>query len=848
MFGEWLRQQRESRRLTREEFAERIGCSVSALRKFENGERRPSGQIAKLIANALDIPIEEQLTFARVARGELSADRLELTSKLISSSNVSAPKTNLPIPPTPLIGRQDEINELLALLDDPECRLLTLAGPGGIGKTRLAIETATRVQELFIDGTYFVSFASVNLARLIVPVLAEALGFAFENASRVDPKAQLLDYLKEKRILILADNLEQLLNEPGIETFAELLAGAPLFKLLATSREALGLQGEWVFEVRGLPIPDESQTDGFPLGTSLELFIQRARRANVEFNPTPGDLSVIHRICSLLDGTPLAIELAAAWTRTLSCGEIANEIERGLDFLSANARDMPARHRSMRAVFDHSWKLLAKEEQGILMRLAVFRGGFTREAAEQIAGANLSALSSLMTKSLARRSGDHRYDLHELIRQYAAERLADQLPVRDETLQAHARYYVDYFGSRYEALRSQLQRETLAELAAEMGNFRKAWNWSIENHEFARIRQIPAMLWYLYELRTWFEEGELVLSNAALAVDSYSTSIGDADTPALADELKGLAAFFTLRRGDAAASHRVLTSIKPHLPAHTAMNIQLCLGIVCRDLGKFSEARENMAECLKISEAQGDRWFQSMAGQFLGIIAFEMGDQKLAHQRLSDALAIGREVGDPMLIAHALGFLSMALQSLGETADAEKFLRESLALTQRIGYRWGVGNALDGLGVLAQASDLNKALELFTAGIGVYREIGDLRSLVRVLCHQGFALLALEDLTSAQRSFTEALALARKYDYVSYALEALTGFACLMAKQGNHQPALELALNILENPAVLQSTRDRAVKLRAEAGIAGLTRGTSIKPGKPLDLLVEEILTSQGPA
>src|SRR6266498_3834998 len=217
-FGEWLRQRRNELRLTREQFAKRVGCSVSALRKIEDGERRPSGQIAELMANCLNIPPAERSTFVKVARGEWSVDHLASASKPITSPSVSSaatpPRITLPVLPTPLIGRQREVAELNHLLRDPHCRLLTLVGPGGIGKTRLAIEAASHMQALFADGVYFVPLAPVNTHRFIVPVLADVLGFAFESASRAEPKTQLFRYLKEKQALLLTDNLEHLLSEP----------------------------------------------------------------------------------------------------------------------------------------------------------------------------------------------------------------------------------------------------------------------------------------------------------------------------------------------------------------------------------------------------------------------------------------------------------------------------------------------------------------------------------------------------------------------------------------------------------------------------------------------------------
>src|SRR5512135_914997 len=246
-FGEWLRQSRDQLQLTREEFAKRVGCSVSALRKIEDGERRPSGQIAELIANCLNIPPAERPIFVRVARGELNLERLPAVTKPIASPGVSSvsitPRTNLPVLPTPLIGRQREVAELSQLLRDPDCRLLTLVGPGGIGKTRLAIEAASRALCLFADGVYFVPLAPASATRFIVPVIADAIGFAFQSASSANPKMQLFNYLKEKQVLLLTDNLEHLLTEPGIEVLAELLAAASHVKVLATSREPGELPG-----------------------------------------------------------------------------------------------------------------------------------------------------------------------------------------------------------------------------------------------------------------------------------------------------------------------------------------------------------------------------------------------------------------------------------------------------------------------------------------------------------------------------------------------------------------------------------------------------------------------------
>ncbi len=831
-FGEWLRRSRNELRLTRDEFAERIGCSVSALRKIEDGDRRPSVQIAELMANCLNIPPAERSTFVKVARGELSVDRLPPLSKPIASPSVSpastTPRTNLPVLPTPIIGRQREVQELSQLLRDPQCRLLTLVGPGGIGKTRLAIETASHLQAAFADGVYFVPLAPVNTTRFIVPMIADAIGFAFQSASPADPKTQLFSYLKEKQALLLTDNLEHLLAEPGIELLAELLANAPQVKLLVTSRESLGLQGEWAFEVQGLPIPESRYAEGSAQNTSVELFLQRARRAHVRFNATPEDYPVIVRICQLVDGMPLGIELAAAWVRTLTCDEIAQEIERGLDFLSVSARDLPARHRSMRAVFDHSWKLLTQEDQGVLLRLSVFQGGFRREAAEAVAEATLSALSTLVTKSLVRRSGAGRYDLHELIRQFATEHFAERPEEQTATRARHGSYYLMFFSHADERLRSSAQREVLAELTAEMDNFRAAWDWAVTRHDITSLCQVSATLWYLFELRTWFAEGETIFRNAAERIQSLTTETQpSADVLVAVNAMRAHSAYFSFRLGKSAPAYAVLLPSATHLQSSTdqfaAIYSLWYLGIVCWELGKFAEASESLQASLDQARACGERWYETAAGEFIGIIAHDQGEYDQARRYLTEALAGAREMGDPMVIAHILSFMSPTIEALGEMAEAENFLRESLALAQEIGYRPGIGHALEGLGRLAQMTNPHEARTLFAASRDVYKEIGDLRNLSRVLSQQGYNSLALGDVADAQNSFIAVLRLAREGGYMPIALHALAGFASLQAKRGNTEHALELLLIVLNHPASVQDTKNRAAPLRAELE-AQLTR------------------------
>jgi len=409
-------------------------------------------------------------------------------------NNFTIGQHTFPPQPTPFIGRQEELRQIMALLVDPVCRLLTLVGPGGIGKTRLALAAA--VQNHYTDGVYFVGLQPLASADHIFPVIADALGIQFFAGD--EPKAQLLHFLSSKSLLLILDNLEHLLEGVGLIT--DILAAAPDVKMLATSRERLNLREEWVFDVGALPFPaDEADPDAENY-SAVALFTQNARRVRPGFS-FKGERVGVVRICQLVGGMPLGIELAATWARTLSCNEIARQLERGLDILATPARNMPERHQSMRVVLDHSWALLSVAEATTFSRLAVFRGGFTVEAAEAVAGASLPILAALVDKSWLRfDAATGRYDAHELMRQYGAEQL-EPLGGGDAARTAHCDYFAGFMQARERDIKYRRQIPALDEIEADFDNVRAAWEWGVQQRDRDAIRHMTEALNFFCDMR-----------------------------------------------------------------------------------------------------------------------------------------------------------------------------------------------------------------------------------------------------------------------------------------------------------------------------------------------------------
>lgn len=708
-FGRWLEKRRKALDLTREELAQKVGCSVSALRKVESNERHPSKQLAELLAFALEILEDERPVFLRAARGERLLDRLRAPVPLPDLDPFQSSKTlssSIPVPLTQLIGRETDLAALSQMLNDPQCRLITLVGPGGSGKTRLAIEIVRVLDNVFKFGAIFVPLAGINSIGSMFPAIANAMGFEFDVS--IELKKQLFNHLRQKQIILVLDNLEHLLD--GIGILGEMVEYAPQLKVLSTSREQLNLHGEWVFEVKGLRVPASEKVEKLADYSAVALFLECARRTRNDFKLKAENQFSIIRICQLVEGMPLAIELAASWVRSLSCQEIAEEIERGLAILAAPIRGLPERHQSMQAVFDHSWKLLSKEERNVLMRLSIFRGGFTREMAEQVTGTDLGLLSALVAKSLVRRSLERRYSLHELVQQYAFAQLSSLNKV-EKTRSAHLKAYIQLAERIEPELTHGEQYRWLEYLETEHDNFRAALSWSFDSEDATSSLELTGALWRFWFMRSYFVEGSQWLERALQI-------IGNGATPTLRAKAltgAGLLAYYQNDFDQAKSKLEECLALQSYLSEHDIAYAQMTIGFVVHDQLDFERAsllyREALQRFRRLNDSYGI--IRSLNSQ--GVLSFDMGDLNTAASLFHECLVLAREHQDK-------GNIALATTNLGWTAAirgngmAINLCQEAMLLYRELGNKLGIAFCLEGIGAgYAHTGQCERAVQLIGA-------------------------------------------------------------------------------------------------------------------------------------
>lgn len=444
-------------------------------------------------------------------------------------------KYNLPVQTTPFIGREEELRAISRFLNEPLVRLVTLLGPGGMGKTRLALALAHQELSRYRDGCYFVPLASLASADSIMPAIANSLNLLLRFG--VDPVQQVLEYLRTRELLLVLDNYEHLLDDAVLTT--TILEAAPCVQVVVTSRQRLHLSSETIYRVGKLEVPEREQTIQLHEYSSIQLFVQRATQLRPDWQPSNDDLTKIARICDLVQGMPLAIILAASWMNILSLEEIAEEIKRDLNFLNAALRDIPERLHSVRAVFEGTWKCMTVEERQAFQRLSLFRGGCERDALTHVTDVDLHVLQGLVDKALIIHTNVGRYEIHDLLRQYGENQLAQDEQEYSLVRALHCHYFASLTLRHYETLHVSETKQWLTLMDIELDNLQFGWDWAIQTKNHDALWQFSKLYLY-YSLRCRYVEGEAIF---ARTVASLQNDVSDEQSALLLARLLAFHAY-----------------------------------------------------------------------------------------------------------------------------------------------------------------------------------------------------------------------------------------------------------------------------------------------------------------
>ncbi len=865
----------------------------------------------RLLADELGVEPDAETTalYQRIQGGELMpAEGYVPASPQIPGRSLPITQHNLPPQTTPFVGREAELAELARWLADPQARLATILGPGGMGKTRLAIEAAQLSASP--HGIYFVPLTPVDpavFAGAINPLtaaLADALDFAFHGNDA--PQVQLRAYLQDKEMLLVLDDFEHLLDT--VEVVSDMLRHAPRLKVLVTSRERLNLQEEWVFSLSGMRVPAETEIktpkvsktfEALATYDALQLFLQHARQVQPHFSPS-AEAAWIVRICQLVDGVPLGIELAAGWLRLMPCQAIVQEIEGSIDFLATTLRNVPDRHRSLRAVFDQSWYRLSEAEQAVLKTLSVFRGGFQREAAEAVTGASLEQLASLVDKSLLQVTPLGRYRMHGVTRQYAAEKLR-QTPGKYEQMRGlHCLIYLDLLRGQEAHLKGPGLKGAKAAITAEIDNVRAAFHWALERGQLLEIGQAIDSLWYFYDAKGWIFEGrddfdQIVASLrqrcAGLTAPGLATSLAEISLIlGLALAYKG---WFQSRLGHFEEAEVVFQdSLSLLRPIGVRAQRDTACALLLFGLGMFyyrgepAAAIDLLQESLALFHQVDDTWGRGTAMSVLGQATLALGQHAEAERLLQESIAVLTKIGNQRDMTYAMsalghiaqmqdqinraeaiyrecleiqrgtkdrGGIAFSLCDLGEVArlggaydQAQRYYEQSLSSAREIGLHTASVEALRGMGNLAERrGDYAAAKVFFQESLAISKTCGLFAHSPSALTGLGWAALGMGEYHEAEEHFIHALKLETKTQRRSITLDALVGLAHCLAEAGQGERAVELLALTMHHPAGTQETKGRATHLQVELTAvlppevlaAAQARGTEVT----LEGAVEEI-------
>jgi len=691
----------------------------------------------------------------------------------------AAPRFNLPLQTTLFVGRETELAQLESLLLNPNARLLTLTGVGGVGKTRLALQAAARARDLgaFLDGVVFVSLAELGASDLVAPALSQALGLPL---SATAPLTQITDYLRAKEMLVLLDNFENVIADT--RWLADLMAHAPRVKFLVTSREKLNLRAEWTMPLDGIAYPRATAAADIAAFDAVQLFVERARQAAPAFTLDASNARPIARVCELTQGLPLGIELAAAWVSQYSCQELARELERGYDILATTLRDVPTRQTSLRAVFEYSWQRLSEHERAVWRKLAVFHGGWTRDAARAIADASPQDLNALADKSLARVDAASRYSMHELARQFALEKLEQDAAENAAARAKHSEFFAAFAAARESTLKGAVDQAALNAFAQEFANVLAGWEWAWTIPHWNSIRAYMEPLFVILEMRGEFSLGAQLYANAREYVEALPKRSSEAKH--VLGQLLIREGWMRFRLGEFSKTRVLVERGLPFLEkARDEYEIAyalLFLGAAEWGRGELDASEKFFQASYARYEKINNAWGSAGALNNLGQLAHEGGNYDAAENYLKRGLAIARAANMPHQTAHLLNNLAMLAVRQENFYAAQEFLAEALALTKASGEPHISAITQVYLAQAYARDDPSRAYEIAQAALSHLREFGDRSNMLPLLTLLGDLARAQNELARAENYLRQALALAREIgasaqtlDEISHSLETL---------------------------------------------------------------------------
>ena len=809
-FGDVLARYRKAAGLTQEELAERARLSRNAISALERGSRQsPRRDTVVLLAAALELADEERSQLLVAARRHRQLGTVTTSPPPVEPagdhpvpSPRQLPPSNLPHPPTPLIGREQEVMQITAVLAHVEVRLLTLTGVGGVGKTRLALEVASLLRPAFSSGVFFVSLAAVSEPELVADTVAAVLGV--REQANVPFSSTLSAFLAERTAMLILDNFEQVLGAAPL--LSELLAACPQLKVLVTSRAPLQLRGEQVFPVPLLAVPKEwSRLRGGGIAelakvSSVALFIQRAQAAQHDFRLTSENAASIAAICQRLEGVPLSLELAASWVSLLPPVALLARLDDPLAMLVGDGFDLPERQQTLRRTIQWSYDLLSEEEQALFRRLTVFAEGCSLEAVEPVAsefaGSLLRLLRTLVQKNLVVSdlwALSPRVAMLETLREYGLEQLKDRGEEAATSL-AHAWYYLKLAEQAESELRGPKQEAWLARLELEHANLRSALHWTLMQHQWELALRLGAALWRFWYLHAYFSEGrrwlERVLAEAEgegpLPADG-PLATGQACSRPLASVLAGAGILACLQGDYLRAATLLDRSIEIARRLDDRWLLAATLndrGHVAHDQGDDRRATELFEEGLALYRSLDDSWGIAVLLGNLGSIFQEQGRYGRAVGMYAESLTLFRQVGDRSYVASANIILGMLLGLQGSYQRATALCREGLELYRDIDDPYGEAESLQSLGILTywQGGKSRQAKVLLEASLRPFRRQGDALNI-------GVSLEGLGNIACASGSVKDARVLLEESLAIFRRIGSRRGVAGVLASLGDLERA-----------------------------------------------------------